>query len=292
MNDKKLQIMEAAVKSFADKGYHATSIHVIAESIGMAKGSLYFYFSSKEDLLVSICHHYVGLMVEKQRSFAQDPKLSARERLVKQVILHFQQLEEHRDFLVVLMRERVEVNDEMHRMLLSFQGKVIMDCQQNIIEAYGEAVRPYSFDGAVMFNAVLSGYLGMVVLYQNRLDPEQISLFMLDRLDDMMKSMKEGGATPLLTAVELEKFCNLDMFGDKKRNSNVFLEIEAARLLIENHEIQDDQIEEIRSSLHLIEKEFAKEQPHKVLIKGMLALLKTIKINELKKHIVKIESYL
>jgi TetR/AcrR family transcriptional regulator, cholesterol catabolism regulator len=41
---------------FHRKGYEATSIHDIAEAVGMLKGSLYYYIETKEDLLFAVIH--------------------------------------------------------------------------------------------------------------------------------------------------------------------------------------------------------------------------------------------
>jgi AcrR family transcriptional regulator len=53
-NGRELEILEAAAKIFNEKGYHNTSIQDIADAVGMLKGSLYYYISSKEDLLRQI----------------------------------------------------------------------------------------------------------------------------------------------------------------------------------------------------------------------------------------------
>ncbi|HYC81026.1 MAG TPA: TetR/AcrR family transcriptional regulator [Solirubrobacterales bacterium] len=48
------EIYDSAIAIFNQKGYAATSIEQIAETIGVLKGSLYYYIDSKEDLLVQI----------------------------------------------------------------------------------------------------------------------------------------------------------------------------------------------------------------------------------------------
>ncbi len=48
------KILNAALRLFAQKGYHRTSIGDIAASAGVAKGLIYNYFKSKEDLLLEI----------------------------------------------------------------------------------------------------------------------------------------------------------------------------------------------------------------------------------------------
>ena len=52
--DKRRLLLEAAVRVFARKGYHAARVGDIAEEAGVAYGLLYHYFDSKEDVLRSV----------------------------------------------------------------------------------------------------------------------------------------------------------------------------------------------------------------------------------------------
>lgn len=48
------EILEAAIRSFSQKGYAATSLQELADAVGLMKGSLYHYITSKESLLFRI----------------------------------------------------------------------------------------------------------------------------------------------------------------------------------------------------------------------------------------------
>ena len=50
MNKTKRKIIETSMKLFAEKGYDATSIEEITATVGVAKGTLYYHFSSKEEI--------------------------------------------------------------------------------------------------------------------------------------------------------------------------------------------------------------------------------------------------
>jgi TetR/AcrR family fatty acid metabolism transcriptional regulator len=52
--EKRNQILEAAVRVFATKGYHTSRVGDIAKEAGVAHGLLYHYFSSKEEVLQTI----------------------------------------------------------------------------------------------------------------------------------------------------------------------------------------------------------------------------------------------
>jgi TetR/AcrR family transcriptional regulator, fatty acid metabolism regulator protein len=52
--EKRRQILDAAVRAFARKGYHACRVGEIAEEAGVAYGLVYHYFGSKEEILQTI----------------------------------------------------------------------------------------------------------------------------------------------------------------------------------------------------------------------------------------------
>lgn len=50
-------ILRAAGALFAERGYHATSLEDIAARVGIAKGTIYLHFASKDDLVVAMLRH-------------------------------------------------------------------------------------------------------------------------------------------------------------------------------------------------------------------------------------------
>ena len=79
------EIVAAAGRIFREKGYHATSVRDIAESVGLLKGSLYHYIRSKEELLARL---FEGLLEDTVRELeaivarggSADARLSAMVR--------------------------------------------------------------------------------------------------------------------------------------------------------------------------------------------------------------------
>jgi AcrR family transcriptional regulator len=53
----KERIIHSAIESFAKNGFDRTRMEDIAISSGLAKGTLYLYFKSKEDLFFALCEH-------------------------------------------------------------------------------------------------------------------------------------------------------------------------------------------------------------------------------------------
>jgi AcrR family transcriptional regulator len=65
---RRVQIVEVAAKLFHERGYHETSMEVIAEAVGVRKASLYYYFTSKDQLLVEIHQDMIDLIIEQQQA--------------------------------------------------------------------------------------------------------------------------------------------------------------------------------------------------------------------------------
>jgi AcrR family transcriptional regulator len=62
-HDRRRNIMEVALEVFAEHGYEASSISMIATRAGVSKGLMYNYFKSKEDLLLSLMENGLNEMV-------------------------------------------------------------------------------------------------------------------------------------------------------------------------------------------------------------------------------------
>lgn len=61
---RKEEVINVAARLFAAKGYHATTLDQIAEEIGVTKPALYYYVTSKEDILRTIINRIMEPMEE------------------------------------------------------------------------------------------------------------------------------------------------------------------------------------------------------------------------------------
>ena len=66
--DKRKLILDAAIRVFADHGYHGSRVSDIAEDAGVAHGLLYHYFSSKEEVLQTIFVENWGQLIARFRA--------------------------------------------------------------------------------------------------------------------------------------------------------------------------------------------------------------------------------
>jgi AcrR family transcriptional regulator len=68
VGNKRERIIASAARLFGEKGYHNTTTAEIAEAAGVAAGTIYIYFSSKEELLVAVFEQFLGEHMDQLRA--------------------------------------------------------------------------------------------------------------------------------------------------------------------------------------------------------------------------------
>jgi AcrR family transcriptional regulator len=78
---RRKEIMEAAGKLFMMKGYDETSVNMIVEEAGVAKGTFYHYFKTKEEILGSILEEYFNQFAEGMNALSINENMNAFEKM-------------------------------------------------------------------------------------------------------------------------------------------------------------------------------------------------------------------
>jgi TetR/AcrR family transcriptional regulator, fatty acid metabolism regulator protein len=77
VEDKRRQLLDAAVRVFARKGFHASRVGDIAEEAGVAHGLLYHYFDSKDQVLEAIFRENWSVLVARIASVEESDEPAA-----------------------------------------------------------------------------------------------------------------------------------------------------------------------------------------------------------------------
>jgi len=80
-NERKKEILDTAQRLFYENGYEQTSVNTIIEEIGISKGTFYYYFKSKEELLDSLVERSAVDVTELIKKITDDDKLNALQKL-------------------------------------------------------------------------------------------------------------------------------------------------------------------------------------------------------------------
>jgi len=100
-SDKRERILRAAVKVFARKGFYASRVSEIAKAAGVADGTIYLYFKSKDELLTSLFEDRITRLLDiLRREIAKMP--TAPDRVRRLIELQLGLLEGERDLAEVI----------------------------------------------------------------------------------------------------------------------------------------------------------------------------------------------
>ena len=82
MANKKEFILDVAEKMFIEQGFDQTSIAQILDATQIAKGTLYYYFTSKEEIMDAIIERWIDRSFEQVRIWVEHKQLPILERLM------------------------------------------------------------------------------------------------------------------------------------------------------------------------------------------------------------------
>jgi AcrR family transcriptional regulator len=165
--ERRNQILDAAARLFAQKGYKGATIREIAREAGVAEGTIYNYFDSKHDLLISLPQRIswpmVSSFVKSARRQGPDTVADDEERMVKLLQASMNSIQQHTDAVKVLLAYIPFMDEEIQAQFLEQTTRFfvrIFDFEgflQERIEA--GTFRP--FDTAIAARA----FVGMVLVF-------------------------------------------------------------------------------------------------------------------------------
>ena len=102
------ELLEAAARLFRRKGFDGTSMQDIAKEVGILKGSIYYHFSSKNEIFREVLTNGIDPVLKISTRLLQE-SLSPRAKLEKFLRNHLGYIMEHNDSLVIFFQEREKI---------------------------------------------------------------------------------------------------------------------------------------------------------------------------------------
>jgi TetR/AcrR family fatty acid metabolism transcriptional regulator len=112
--ERRRQILDAAVRAFAQKGYHACRVSDIAKEAGVAYGLVYHYFESKEAVLEAVFRETWTTMLEAIE-LVERTEPSPRQQLRKTAAIVLRTWRDQPDLVRVLVREVTRSGEQLQR---------------------------------------------------------------------------------------------------------------------------------------------------------------------------------
>ena len=128
---RKKEIMDVAETLFITKGYAKTTINNILSEIDIAKGTFYYYFKSKEDVMDAIIDRFITIEVEAAEAIATDVTLKAPDKIFRIIMGE----NHHGNKKEKMIEELHEVsNEKMHQKSLIETIKQLAPILTRVIE--------------------------------------------------------------------------------------------------------------------------------------------------------------
>jgi AcrR family transcriptional regulator len=142
LTDKQKKIIVAAIETFSEKGYAASSTSEIAKKAGVAEGTIFRHYKTKKDLLVSIVAplmtKFIAPLVVKDFNKVLNREFETVEEFLRATI------ENRRDLLirmlpvVRIMFQEIPFQPELREQFLELVVKNIFNSVEKVIIGYQE----------------------------------------------------------------------------------------------------------------------------------------------------------
>ena len=288
MDSRKLQIMETAIKLFSNQGYHSTSVQEIAKECGIAKGLIYKYFQSKEDLFVEILEYFQNEMFERAVNTSLR-KMNKKEALKEKIIIELDDFLEKKELIMFQFKELPSDNPQLVNSLKRIKINMMKWHQKNLYETYGQEIEPFIMDTVLIFQGILKEYLFVIINEDLPITLSELAEFTIERLDNFVEGMKNKDSGLIAKYMnDKENQQRLDETGlsTSEKIERLFVNVEQ---IIKNLDINNKLKNDLHETLQLLKEEHKQKEPRSFLIYALLDFLK--KEKELSRFVDKLHIY-
>ncbi len=154
--ERQRQVIDAAAAVFAEKGYHGANTKEIAERLGIRQGSLYYYFSSKEEALAEVCRLGVEGHVQRLEGIiAAD--IPASEKIRRFFLCHLEPLRTLPNHMEVFLGQRQHLGGERRRVV----QRIAREYEELVVGIFREGQAANEFPADLDCRLAALGLLGM-----------------------------------------------------------------------------------------------------------------------------------
>jgi AcrR family transcriptional regulator len=282
----KQDIIKTATKLFKEQGYHSISVQDIATEHGIAKGSIYKYFSSKEELFSEVFDQCQNKFFDEIELIHSLTGLSPRDKFLHQIVLRFQFFTEYKHILVEFTELPIQQDEKFKPLLQKVRARLISWHKECLESVYGESIKPYLYDLIFIYRAILKEYLSWMIYENNLLSMKETATFILAKMDVLVESATQTHSTIILSESAYENY----IYGINSSNKDELIPkiIAQSEQIISELPYGKTEKDELYELITILKTELRKERLSKPLISAVLTYLE--KERELKSTIIQLKN--
>lgn len=181
-DERRQQILEAAMECFIRNGYAHTRVDDIAREAGLSKGGIYFHFPSKRDIFDALQEIEIERTMEAvlEAQSADAPAVMKLQQLAYKLIVEFGSNEEHRKFLIVLGEMGIRNPDVRERVVQTHEAYLQMITRQIEVGIAAGEIRDINPEMAALVLKLLMDGIEQAFALGYNVDPERLLFEGLD----------------------------------------------------------------------------------------------------------------
>ena len=161
VNKTKKIIFDSAIKIFSELGYRGATMDEIASNAGLAKGTLYYHFSSKEEIFNFIVVEGIQILTS-QAVEIQKLDIGPVDKLEKMSKIQLEFMYGYTDFFMVVMSQlwgNEKRQDDLRSLIRAYiknniEGNIKAAMEQNLIKEADSEILAYEFFGVLCSAAI------------------------------------------------------------------------------------------------------------------------------------------
>jgi len=174
-------MLTASAKVFAEKGFHKATIREIAGEANVAEGTIYNYFRSKRELLLSLVSAFVEESL--QLAMTRPSSKSDKEFLTTLLKDRFTLIDKNMNLVRVILREMMLDEELRHPFFEQILSKISSQLE-DLLETRAEEGVFRKLDAFIPVHAMMGSFLGFILLgldrKGHRLPPEELASQLAD----------------------------------------------------------------------------------------------------------------
>lgn len=268
---KRELIMSTAKSLFIEKGFRGTTIAGIADAAGIAKGSVYSYFTSKLDIVKALflqSDEKNQLLVEQ---LLRNDAIQGKALLEQYLVFEFQEVLNERSFIQVFLTDDMVIMDtDVMTVVQECRINYHFSQQKVLLKAYGDGISPWLYDIVSMVNGLLQEYTIYLTLDDADFSIKRCAHLVTFCLDSAITALSTSSLSPLLTKDNFPLTKDTDIEQRQQQKALELLE----KIKVEASALHEEHESLVKETLILIETELAKTTINNTLIRALIANLR------------------
>jgi AcrR family transcriptional regulator len=186
---KRERILDTATRLISERGYHGTSMELLAEALGVTKPFVYYQFRDKAELLTEICGRGADLTLEAAKSARRMPGGTAEhfrsfcEKLAEIVIRHGM-------YLFVYLREGANLSPQARRSIAGKRAEIDTIVASMIVDGVSEGV--FQCDDPLLHARAVTGMISFVHQWYRERNADESARIARDIASIALRTLKKS----------------------------------------------------------------------------------------------------